>query len=116
LKRYDSALAALDRADQRWPDEPAFTRRRVHALAAAGRTAEALDALDRLQAPGPGDQPVLFVGLQVLYQALAAGAAIQSADEDRARMQRYAEAYRRLDGPSAALVDAWLASVAKAQP
>jgi VWFA-related protein len=111
LKRNDAALAALDRARARWPDDPAFTRRRVHALAAAGRTAEALDALDRLQAPGPGDERVLFVGLQVLYESLAAGAAIQDPEVDRARLSRYAEAYRRLNGPSMALVETWVAAL-----
>ena len=38
---------------------------------------------------------------------------IESRDADRARMTRYAEAYRSVNGPSAALVDAWVAAVGR---
>jgi tetratricopeptide (TPR) repeat protein len=116
LERNDAALAAIERASARWPDDPAFVRRRVHALAAAGRPGDALAALDRLQAPGPGDEPVLFLGLQVLYQGLSRGVPIESPEADRARLLRYAEVYRRLNGPSLALVEAWIASVNKPGP
>jgi VWFA-related protein len=109
LKRTDSAMAAIERARRRWPGEPVFARRFVLAALAGGQRAEALAVVDGLPLTAD-DEPVLALALQVLYEAVVKGRPIESADADRARLQRYAEAYRRLDGPSLALVDAWVAA------
>jgi hypothetical protein len=113
LKRTDAAIAAVERAERRWPDDPAFTRRHVLALAAAGRYADALATLDRLTTEGPADEPVLALGLQIVYQAITQSHPIESPDADRARLLRYAERYRQLNGRSMALVDAWVAAATR---
>ena len=75
---------------------------------------DALSTLDRL--PGqPEDEAALMLGLQALYQASAEGRPIQDADADRARLLRYADTYRRIEGPSIALVDAWVSAATKSR-
>ena len=87
-------------------------------------TGDRLDSLDFIQdssAKGWRTSPInrrnsarwaiaLALGLQALYEAMAAGRPIVDADADRARLLRLAETYRTLDGPSAALVNAWVAA------
>jgi predicted Zn-dependent protease len=113
LKRTDAAVAAVERARRRWPDDPAFTRRYVLAMLSAGRYADALGAIDGLGTPGAADEPVLVLGLQVLYQAITQGQPIETPDADRARLLRYAESYRTLKGPSGALVGTWVAAATR---
>ena len=112
LEKPGAALAALDRARARWPDDAALARRQVLAALAAGRQKEAFAALDALPA-GPEDEAVLAVGLQVLYETIVAGQPVESREADLARLLRYADAYRRLGGPSGALVDAWVADATR---
>jgi VWFA-related protein len=112
LGRNEAALAAAQRARTRWPDDPVFARHYVMAALAAGRMADALSTLDQL--PGqPEDEGALVLGLQALYEASAQGRPIQDADADRTRLLRYAETYRRIEGPSMALVDAWVSAATK---
>ena len=113
LKRTDAAIAAVERAERRWPDDPAFTRQRVLAQVSAGRYADALATLDRLTAADPADEPVLALGLQIVYQAITQSHPIEGPDADRARLLRYAERYRQLNGRSMALVDAWVAAATR---
>jgi hypothetical protein len=72
---------------------------------ARGRVAEALAALDTLEA-APGD--LLFAAMRVLYGARAAGMAVEDPSRDRARFERYAARYATLAGPEQALVTSWL--------
>ncbi len=109
MGRNDSALAAIERARRRWPDDPAFARRFVVVALANGRSAEALEVLDGLEGDSE-DETALVLGLHALYEASVASRPIGTPETDRARMKRYAELYRRLDGPSTALVEAWLAA------
>jgi predicted Zn-dependent protease len=104
------ALEAIERARNRWPDDPALKRRFVIAGLAAGRTHDAFTTLDSLQPQQADDEPALALGLQVLYQAIVSSQPVESLDADRARLLKYADAYRRLNGPSAALVEAWVAA------
>jgi thioredoxin-like negative regulator of GroEL len=114
LGRTDAALAAAERARTKWPDDPVFARHYAMAALAAGRVGDALSTLDRL--PGqPEDEAALMLGLQALYQASAEGRPIQDADADRARLLRYADTYRRIEGPSIALVDAWVSAATKSR-
>jgi hypothetical protein len=46
----------------------------------------------------------------VLYEAFTNGEPIVSPEEDRARMTRFADAYRTRGGPSLALVETWVAA------
>jgi VWFA-related protein len=114
MGKNDGALAAIERARRRWPDNPAFARRFVVAALATGRSVEALEVLDGLEGSAE-DESALVLGLHTLYEASVASRPIETQEADRARMNRYAELYRRLDGPSTALVEAWLAA-ANRQP
>jgi hypothetical protein len=115
MGKTDGALAAIDRARRRWPDDQAFARRFVVVALTTGRSADALSVLDGL-AGDAEDEPALVLGLHALYEAIVARQPIETLDADRARMTRYAERYRRLNGPSAALVDAWVAAATPQQP
>jgi tetratricopeptide (TPR) repeat protein len=112
MGKNDSALAAIERARRRWPDDPAFARRFVVVALASGRSVEALEVLDGLEGDAE-DETALVLGLHALYEASAGARPIGTPETDRARMNRYAELYRRLDGPSTALVEAWLAAANK---
>jgi len=114
LKRNDAALEAVHRARERWPDDPSFTRRFVVSAVAAGRYAEGLTALDTLAPPTLDDEPVLALGLQILYESITGAHPVETIDADRVRMRRYADWYQRLNGPSMALVKAWVAAAAPA--
>jgi predicted Zn-dependent protease len=111
LGKSSAAIDAIERARRRWPDDPAFKRRFIIAALAGGRQGEGMAALDALQPADADNEPALALALQVLYQAIVTSQPIESLDADRARMLRYAEMYRGLNGPSAALVDAWVAAI-----
>ncbi len=111
LGRTDDAFAAAARARSRWPGDPVVGRRYVLTAFAAGRNADALDALDAL--PGdPADEEALLLGIQALYEGLTGEPPTPTADADRARLGRYAERYRQIEGPSLALVETWVSAVA----
>jgi tetratricopeptide (TPR) repeat protein len=108
-----SALAAIEEARLRWPDDPALARRYVVASLFVGRTGQGLDALDRLIASKADDEPTLLYGLMTLYEAITDRREVENAEADRARMLRLADAYRARGGASQALVDTWVAAVSK---
>jgi tetratricopeptide (TPR) repeat protein len=111
--RGDLALQALERARARWPDDESLTRRYAAAAIATGLYAQGLDVMDGLIERRADDEPVLALGLFVLYDAFVTGRPVDTVEHDRARMTRYAETYRARGGPSLALVDTWMADVAK---
>jgi len=111
--RADLAIDDLDAARARWPDDEGLKRRYVTAALLAGRQREGLQALDAAIAEGADDEPALALALFTLYLAFDAGEPIESASQDRERMLRLAERYRARGGPSLALVDTWVAAVAR---
>jgi tetratricopeptide (TPR) repeat protein len=106
--RADEALETIERARVQWPGDTNLERRFVAGALLAGRSAEGLQALDRLIAARADDSPSLTFGLLVLYEAFVDRRPIESVETDRARMARLAAAYRARGGPSQALVDTWL--------
>jgi tetratricopeptide (TPR) repeat protein len=108
--RGDQAFQVLEQARGRWPDHEDLNRRFASAAIAAGRYVEGLDAIDDLVASGAQDEPLLALGLLVLYEAFANGQAVVSEDADRVRMTRFADEYRARGGPSLALVETWLSA------
>jgi VWFA-related protein len=111
--RGDLALQALDPARARWPEDDGVKRRFVTAAMLAGRYGDGLQAVDELIDKRADDEASLSLGLLVLYEAFMNSKPIQNVDQDRARMTRYAEAYKSRGGPSQALVDTWMAAVAR---
>jgi hypothetical protein len=59
------------------------------------------------------DEPILALGLLVLYDAFTNQRPVATPEHDRVRMDRYAAAYRTRGGPSLALVETWMDEVAK---
>jgi VWFA-related protein len=109
--RPDSALEVIEKARQRWPEATAFDRRFITAALLTGRPRDAFEVLDAQPLDKPEMEPMLLVALQTLFQASASGRPLVSAEDDRTRLARYAEAYRRLDGPSLPLVEEWMKAV-----
>jgi tetratricopeptide (TPR) repeat protein len=106
-REIDRTIRILDEASARWPEHPDIEMRRGVALAMNGKGAEALRALDRYLADRPNDADRLFLALHIIYNAHAAGGTIGTADEDRARFDKYAAAYLAAAGPQASLVEQW---------
>ena len=106
-------MQALTRARDRWPDDESLTRRYAAAAIATGMYTQGLEVVDGLIDRNAHDEPVLALGLLVLYDAFTSNRPVETVDRDRARMTRYADAYRTHGGPSLALVETWMADVAK---
>jgi VWFA-related protein len=111
--RGDLALQSLQDARARWPQDPAVKQRYVMAALEAGKYAEGLQAVDELLDTHVEDEPSLALALLVLYEAIVNDRPVQSAEQDRARMTRLADAYRARGGPALALVDTWVAAAMK---
>jgi VWFA-related protein len=111
--RRELALETLDSARAKWPADDGLKRRFVMAALLAGENADGLQTLDELVSRHAEDEPALALGLMVLYQAITTGKPIETADQDRARMLRLAEAYRARGGPSLALVETWVDEVTR---
>ncbi len=109
----DLALQAVDGARARWPEDDALKRRFVAAALLSGKQAEGFRVLDELLEKQAEDEPSLARALLSLYDAFVSGQPIEGVEQDRARMLRYADAYRRRGGPSLALVDTWVAAATK---
>ena len=110
--RGDQAFQVLDAARARWPDDSEVNRQFATAAIAAGRYVEGLEAIEDVVASGTEDEPLLALGLLVLYEAFTNGEPVVSAEQDRARMTRFADTYRSRGGPSLALVETWVSAAA----
>jgi tetratricopeptide (TPR) repeat protein len=111
--RGDLAMQALKRARDRWPEDDSLKRRYAVAAVAAGLYADGLTVVDDLVTRKADDEPVLSLALLVLYDAFVSNHPVETIDQDRARMAKFAEAYRARGGPSVALVDTWMAAADK---
>jgi VWFA-related protein len=113
LRQGNAELAsqAIATARTRWPEDGELKRRFVIAALGGANAAAGLQALDELLDAQAADESTLALGLLVLYDSLTAGRVLESAEQDRARMMRLADAYRARGGPSAELVEAWVAAV-----
>jgi tetratricopeptide (TPR) repeat protein len=104
-ERPTSAIALIKQARARWPADESFVQRQARAELAEGRKREALDIVVGLEAP---DEPLLLLSLATLYEAARAGSPVWTAERDLQVMRDLRERYAKLEGPSLALVDAWL--------
>ena len=110
--RGDQAFQVLDSARTRWPEDAELNRRFATAAIAAGRYVEGLEAVEDVLKSNIDDEPLLALGLLVLYEAFTNGEPIVSPEQDHARMTRFADAYRTRGGPSLALVETWVSAAA----
>ena len=105
-----AALALLNQARQRWPEDDAFVRLQAQVALADGRQQEGLDLVAQLKQP---DQPTLLLALNTLYDASRRKTPVWDATKDLERMRTLRESYASLQGESLALVDAWIAEMAR---
>jgi VWFA-related protein len=106
----DQALQTVRSAREKWPEDLDLKRRFATASLMAGHYAEGLQAVDDLVAAKADDEPTLALALRALYDAFAAGDPVETADADRARMLRLADAYRARGGPALPLIETWVAA------
>jgi tetratricopeptide (TPR) repeat protein len=106
-RAIDDAVALLNEAAGRWPNDPDVQARRGTALAMAGRSDEALQVLNRYLDRYRTDAERLFVALRLIYEARASGRSSRTLDEDRAKFEEYAARYAAARGPQMELVDRW---------
>jgi hypothetical protein len=106
-----AALALLNQARQRWPDDDAFARLQAQVALADGRQQEGVDLVAALKQP---DQATLLLALNTLYDASRRKAPVWDASTDLERMRTLRETYASLQGDSLALVDAWIAEMGQA--
>ena len=107
------ALQTIEGARTKWPDDEGIKRRYIIAAMLSGKPEEGLDAVDELITQHSEDEPSLALGLLVLYEAFVKDEPIEGVDQDRARMTRFADAYRTRGGPSLALVETWVAAATR---
>jgi predicted TPR repeat methyltransferase len=113
LREPVSALNVLKEANTLWPENEQVLLRLGTAYAAAGNPADALKILEPYLERNPNDHERLYVALQAIYQARAAGKSIKSPAGDKALFDRYAAAYKAANGPQAELVEVWRKAVAR---
>lgn len=107
LREGDQALDIAREADGLWPDSDEVKLRLATASAMTGEWPQALAALDPYLQRHPDDVERLFLGMRLVYEAHAAGRAIESSEKDLARFDRYRAAYAAASGPRGELVDEW---------
>jgi VWFA-related protein len=104
----EQALDTLQEARAKWPEDTTLKQRFVLAALVAGLRDEGLQALDELVDARAEDEPSLAAGLLVLHEAFVNAKPIENADLDRARMLRFADAYRARNGVVLGAIEPWL--------
>jgi VWFA-related protein len=107
LRDMDQALDVLTEARTLWPADDDVTVRLGTALVLANKSADAVKVLQPYLDAHPADHEVLFVAMRALYEARAAGRAIETVAADKVRFIKYADAYAAAKGSQQALVDQW---------
>jgi VWFA-related protein len=106
-REIEAAVALMNEAAERWPEEPEVQPRRATALAMAGRPEEALQVLSRYFERHGSDRDRLFIALRLIYETRASGRSRRTLEEDRARFEEYAAAYAAAGGKQMELVERW---------
>lgn len=107
LRNVDQAIDVLTEARTLWPSDDQVGVRLATALVSGNRHADALKVLTPYLDAHPADTDWLFLATRALYEARAAKQVIETADADKARFVKYADAYAAAGGPRQALVDTW---------
>ena len=107
LRDNEQAIDVLTEARTLWPASDDVGIRLATAQVQSGRHAEAMKILLPYVDAHPADADALFLALRALYETRAAKKAIETAEADRARFTRYADAYAAVKGPRQPLVDEW---------
>lgn len=111
LREPHSALNILKEANTLWPDNDQVLLRMGTAYAAGGKRTEALAILEPYLERNPTDHERIFLVLQTLYEARAAGTSVKSPADDRALFDKYATVYAAAKGPQQEMVEVWRKAV-----
>jgi VWFA-related protein len=111
LRDFDAALDVAREAATTWPENVTAQRQLIRTAALAGRAEEALQHIDEYIVGHPADHEVLLLGMKVLYDAAADGRPVVAAADDRARYDRFLQAYRAARGPEVPLAERWRQAV-----
>jgi VWFA-related protein len=106
-------LQVLDEAKGRWPGDEGFLPREAVAQAMLGRRADSFATLQRYLDGRRTDSDASALAIRLIYEARAAGQTMTSAQADREAAARYGEWYHAAGGQQGALIDRWLAFIAK---
>jgi VWFA-related protein len=107
LGNVEQAIDVLMEARTLWPSDHEVGVRLATALVRVNKQADALKVLQPYLEAHPADQEWLFLAMRALYEARAARRVIETADADKARFVKYADAYSAARGSQQALVDQW---------
>ena len=107
LRDVEQAIDVLMEARTLWPADEQVGVRLATALVRGNKQADALKVLQPHLDAHPADQEWLFLALRALYEARAARRVLDTADADKARFLKYADAYAAAGGSQQALVDQW---------
>ncbi len=113
LHHTADAIGLLREAAILWPDVDDVTMRFGTALAQGGQAADALKVLEPYLEKHAADQDGLMLAMRLLYEARSANRPIDSVENDRAKFNRYFDAYARTNGPQLALARQWKAIIDK---
>jgi VWFA-related protein len=113
LREPHSALEILKEARTLWPDNEQVLLRLGTANAASGNRSEAVAILEPYLERNPTDHERIYLLLQTLYEARAAGTSVKSPAEDKALFDKYAAAYAAASGPQQAMVEVWRKAVGR---
>jgi VWFA-related protein len=101
-----SAIDILKPAYERDPAQEEISRRLGMAYSMMGRHADALPVLDSYLAKRPADQEMLYAAIVAQYEVARGGQPLSNVD--RAKLRKYATAYR---GPNQPLVEKYLDTI-----
>ena len=107
LRDVEQAIDVLIEARALWPSDDEVGVRLATALVRANRQADALKVLQPYLEAHPADEEWLLLAMRALYEARTARRVIETADADKTRFVKYADAYVAAGGPQQALVDQW---------
>jgi VWFA-related protein len=108
LGQGQEAVAVLDDASRRWPDDETLSRRLAKAEIAAGLHEQALTRIEAMITKRPGDDALVFLGLQTLYE-MGMDAPVSRLPTLVTRLEHYRDLYAAVNGPRQALVAEWIA-------
>ncbi len=107
------AIEILTEARGRWPDDAAWLPRLAAAQATLQRRDEALSTLATYLNSHQSDAEASALAIRLIYDAHAAGRKVASSAFDRALAMKYGAMYKAAGGTNQALIDRWVAFIAK---
>ena len=116
LKALGEARPVLEEAAGRWPMDARFARPLAMLYATFGKGLDAARLLDQSIRDNPGDQALLFLAVDWLFNAHRAGMVVHDREADRRIAHAYADQYVKGGGLNQPLLKQWLSYLDKETP